>query len=326
MAEAYVSIAPRLPLDRLIGDLGSVPPTAPVAFSDRRTHRRASLGPEWSTRIAELDQGASYVEWANDFLIHLDDVSVSSWTCSDLSFRVFLRDLTSITFETGVGGSILPWWRVYDEKPRRFQFGDGHVQLGVAAAFRGEGHTNHLVSRRWLEFGPWALLRLENHDLTFCVFYDPDLTDAPEDIALAVDQAYPGHERMGISPVGGYLFGDHDYEGPIEGTYLTESRRFVRVVHGRDLSQREMLDAAAFRRDSRDTDTPIERFSYVFMEEEVAREHLHELWLRELECFAIIAGREVRLDEDYRPDRSPPDWAVAVEAKWQPILEELGSQ
>jgi hypothetical protein len=45
----------------------------------------------------------------------------------------------------------------------------------------------------------------------------------------------------------------------------------------------------------------------VFIEEEVARRHLHELWLRELEGWTCIDGNEGRLDDSdarLRP-RSP---------------------
>lgn len=320
-----VSISPVIPLDELVTQLGSLPQADPVAYALKRTLEIETLGPGWRSRLEEIERRAQHVKWSNGFILHFGD-GVSSWTYRDPLLEQLLRDLVALGFTVTSCGPLFDWRPAYRPKPRAFQFGAGHVRLGVMAGFMGVGHADHLVSRRWLEFGPWARLRLEDRDLTLCVFYDPDLSESPEDMTLAVEQAYPGHERMGISPVGGYLFGDHDYEGPIEGTYLTEPRRFVRVVHGRDVSQREMLDAAAFRRDSRDTDTPIERFSYVFMEEKVARRHLHELWLRELECYAIIAGQEVRLDEDYQPERSPPDWAVAVEAKWQPILEELANQ
>ncbi|HBE33637.1 MAG TPA: hypothetical protein DD990_20560, partial [Cyanobacteria bacterium UBA11368] len=45
-------------------------------------------------------------------------------------------------------------------------FIDGHGGHGWACAFKGEGH-NHLVSRRWLEYGPWRLLRDEENDISF---------------------------------------------------------------------------------------------------------------------------------------------------------------
>ena len=59
-------------------------------------------------------------------------------------------------------------------------------------------------------------------------------------------------------------------------------------------------------------DQPIESVAYVFISEADARRHLHELWLRELECWAFADGKEIRLDLDYRPEPpSPPGWATS---------------
>jgi hypothetical protein len=47
-----------------------------------------------------------------------------------------------------------------------------------------------------------------------------------------------------------------------------------------------------------------------------ARRYLHELWLRELECWCIDAqGREVRLDDGYQPERIVPEWVERVEGR-----------
>jgi len=89
------------------------------------------------------------------------------------------------------------------------------------------------------------------------------------------------------------------------------------VVHGRAVSQCEMLDACAARvYQPLGPDKPLAQVAYVFMTEDQARAYLHELWLRGLECWAIVEGREVRLDDSYEPGPPPkPDWVVEVEAR-----------
>jgi len=55
--------------------------------------------------------------------------------------------------------------------------------------------------------------------------------------------------------------------------------------------------------------------SFVFLEPERGLAHLHELWLRDLECWVVRGGRRERLDDAYHPDRAdlstvvwfPPD-------------------
>jgi hypothetical protein len=53
------------------------------------------------------------------------------------------------------------------------------------------------LSPRWLDFGPWRVIRRPN-DTTWIQFHDTDPAEAYE-------QAKVGHERMGISPTGGYI-------------------------------------------------------------------------------------------------------------------------
>ena len=53
---------------------------------------------------------------------------------------------------------------------------------------------------------------------------------------------------------------------------------------------------------------------FVFVHEGQARAHLHELWLRELECWVHDARGLRRLDADYHPTPTPPDWARRLDA------------
>src|SRR5690606_11851077 len=48
-------------------------------------------------------------------------------------------------------------------------FADMHYPHGWACAFKGPGH-DRLVSRRWLEHGPWRLIRDNENDVSFVQF------------------------------------------------------------------------------------------------------------------------------------------------------------
>jgi hypothetical protein len=162
------------------------------------------------------------------------------------------------------------------------------------------------VSRRWLEYGPWRLLRGEG-DLSFVQFHD---LAAGADEALA--QARPGQARMGIGETGGFLQDDYVYRADRTGLYDAAERKLVIAAAG-PVSQLAMRDACAARRARRnDEREPIERIAYMFISEALAREHLHDLWLRELECWALIDGKKVRLDESYRPAPTQPEWVARL--------------
>jgi hypothetical protein len=181
-------------------------------------------------------------------------------------------------------------------------FGDLHWSHGPFCAFKGAGHER-LVSRRWLEFGPWHLLQ-GKHDVSLVQFHELGV-----DAKTALQEAKPGHVRMGISPTGGFIQQPFSYRYGLKGRYLPALRKLDFVVNGRQVSEREMLEAAASRHDQiLGAEKPIRSVAYTFVVEEEAREHLHELWLHDLECWAIIEGKELRLDQDHHPDASLPDW------------------
>jgi hypothetical protein len=173
------------------------------------------------------------------------------------------------------------------------RFSADHFQLGWGCAFRGRGHDD-LVSRRWLDHGPWQLVR-QPDDLSIVQFHTLE-----DDSATALAQARPAHQRMGYSPTGGFLLADHEATHPLSGLYLPAHREHRIVIAHREVSELEMFDACTARRFAR-FPNPVERVTYVFADEANARRHLHELWLRELGCLAIIAGKDVRLDETYAP-------------------------
>jgi len=227
--------------------------------------------------------------------------------------------LEPVPFTVATFGSVFPdEWR--DIEHDTFGFANSHTRLGWGCAFKGAGH-DRLVSRRWLDFGPWRVMRCPG-DMTVVQFHDLALTDP----AAALAKALPGHERMGISESGGFIQGPSAAGRGIkyvvadklpEGLYDARTRTLEVVVPpGRTISQGEMQDACAYRLNKRhDKAKPIERIAYVFIDEENARAHLHELWLRELEVWTVDGGDKRRLDLDYNPKPAPPDWVRSLQGR-----------
>jgi hypothetical protein len=220
-----------------------------------------------------------------------------------------------LDFEICVFGSVFfdEWIKADYE---RWGIGRSHVDHGWGVLFRGKGHER-LVSRRWLDFGPWRVLRRPN-DSTFIQFHDLEIADPVE----AYEQAKSGHERMGNSPIGGYLA--WHMEGLLknagQGLYDPDTRSLhVVIAPGIEVTQAEMLRNAALRLHHRLTRpglNPIDQVAYVFIDMADARAHLHELWLRELECWAFNEqGQKVRLDLDYHPTPDPPAWVKRLDGR-----------
>jgi hypothetical protein len=235
-----------------------------------------------------------------------DHVVKASAPAADYNAARILKWLEGLPFSVASFGAIYSAWDFRDNFPGP-SFADLHFPLGWACAFQGLGHRR-LVSRRWLEFGPWRLIRGRN-DTSLVQFHD---LNADSDTAFA--QARPGHERMGISDSGGFLQSNYVYTYPVEGIYETEQRRLKILIHGRPVSQLEMTDACAARvNQALGPDRPLNSIAYVFADPDEAAAHLKELWLRELECWTFTQGREVRIDVDYSPPNDRPEWAHPVE-------------
>jgi hypothetical protein len=208
-----------------------------------------------------------------------------------------------------VGWIHTPEWVDMDVEP--FELGVGHVPHGWACAFRGAGH-DRLVSRRWLDFGPWRVIRRPG-DLTVVQFHD-----VAADPATAAQQALPGWERMGVSPTGGFLPSPYLVRTDVEGLYSAATRTLEIVVPpGGAVTQIQMRDACAMRvrhgvalADAK----PVDQVAYVFLEPAGARAHLHEMWLRELEVWQVDQHGKRRIDLDYQPaPPAPPAWVAALD-------------
>lgn len=215
-----------------------------------------------------------------------------------LSEATFLETLSSVPFEIASVGRFFDEWGnvAVDEDAYRAPGWSGwHFSMGWAAAFKGEGHER-LVSRRWLETGPWRLLRGPN-DTSLVIFHDLE-----SDAEAALAQAKSGHAQIGITDQTGFLQLPFAYRYDLNGLYDEHAQALKVVVHGRDLPARELLEWAAIRANQRlGGDKPIRVVRFVFPEESAARRHLGQLWRYGHECWAIIDGDEVRLDTDDMP-------------------------
>lgn len=201
--------------------------------------------------------------------------------------------LGDLPFELASFKSLHRWFRrpAYEA----LGFGGLHVDFGWGCMLKGAGHAR-LVSRRWLAHGPWQLARA-GADLSLVQFHD---LDAPMEDAYA--QAAPGHRLLGNTDDSGFLtLGAFRYRHDLAGRHDEAPRRRVIDVVGRDVSRREMLEACRARALPAEVGRPAgaaaDRVAFVFAEGDRARAHLRDLWLRELECWVITAGDEIRLDE-----------------------------
>ncbi|NJO56483.1 MAG: hypothetical protein HC834_09315 [Rhodospirillales bacterium] len=165
------------------------------------------------------------------------------------------------------------------------------------------------MSRRWLEAGPWRLVRDAAADLTLLQFHD---LEADEATALA--QAQPGHRLAGGTDEGGFIWSDFTFEVLKPAHYDRTHRTSVVLVQDREITPREMLEAAAARRIQPFPGISIDQVAFVFFDEAQARRQLRDLWLRGLECRALTPGGERRLDEDYVPEPvEVADWVKRVQ-------------
>ncbi|MCA9678655.1 MAG: hypothetical protein KC464_26745, partial [Myxococcales bacterium] len=106
----------------------------------------------------------------------------------------------------------------------------------------GERGHAQLVSRRWLDHGPWLLHRFAD-DISLIQFHDLDA-----DPATALAQALPGHRRLGDNDMGGWLRSSYTPKYETKGLYVASDQTLrIVVAPGRLISEREMLDACAER-------------------------------------------------------------------------------
>lgn len=176
----------------------------------------------------------------------------------------------------------------------------GHEPLGWGCLFKGSGH-DFFVSPRWLEHGPWLLER-DEPNISYVQLYD--LTSHGD---AAWQQGRRAMERL----ANGFYSSNMITYSELRGTYSPSERSFTFLAVDRGITPSVMNLLCRLRAKRRaDPSQPVERLVVTFTEERDARRHLHELWLREIECWALLSdGRRVRLDTDYiPPPRILPEW------------------
>lgn len=208
--------------------------------------------------------------------------------------------LGELDFDLASFSTLYREWQAIDPDYIPPGFTNRHRLHGAFAAIKGAGHRR-LVSDRWLDYCPIKLTR--RGDLSFVQFHD-----LKADAATSLQQAKPGHIALSSEPQGGFIKDGyllrHDFNGVLE-----ERRGVLKVtVLGRAVSPREMLDACAVRGEVKGK--RVNNVGFVFLDETEIGDHLHQLWLRGLECWTIRDGRELRLDDAYAPPPpTPPAWA-----------------
>ncbi|HTM22975.1 MAG TPA: hypothetical protein VL172_20775 [Kofleriaceae bacterium] len=296
-------------------------PPPPELSIDRH---RVAAGADWFERFAGRLTEELTARWdASQYLEIHRHSGITRLERRDIEVNplALVDRLASIPFEDGVVGvpafptypSILP--QLVAGRP----LAPGHQLTGWGMAFRGDGHQR-LVSRRWITHGgPWRVIR-GPRDTTLLQFHDLGLTDPH----VAWTQARPCLERLthaepGTSGSSGLVDTGGPPYRPLEGRYQPASRCLWVFAGAERITTTEMHWAAEerCRRRHAHGEPPLERIAFVFASPAAARAHLHDLWLRGLECWHEAgAGPLVRDDDGYEPTPPPaPAWVAAADAR-----------
>ncbi len=272
-------------------DYTKADPTKLIKWSEK------PVTPDWRARLLALEEIALYWERGQRIGVGREVIALSLERGAVADPSALLDLFSRLPLELACMTSLHDYWSEIDYYAPAI--GGEHAVLGWAIGVKGAGHERSFVSRRWLEHGPFLTLHGPN-DTTLVQFHD-----LAADGATALAQAKPGHEWI----VAGFLRKQHRYTHDIAGLYTKEDGLLRIVVNGRAITDDELVDACAARRDGRDDPAkPIVNIAYVFVDEREARANLEALWLRELECRVADGAGERRLDVDYQPAIAKPSW------------------
>ena len=290
-----------LPIYSALVAAGLVPDTLPQSVSVDTGSLPSPLGADWMQQALAKAEVELFARWTDDDFL---TVSVRSQLVKlgreslALTPEQLVDVLAGVPFELAALPTLHPSWTAGPPHARYNPpgFGDLHFRHGWAAALRGRGH-DRLVSRRWLDYGPWRTLR-GGGDTTLVQFHD---LGASSSDALA--QAKPGHVLLGAaSEKSGYIGPDYSFSPEARATYSPERRALQLTVAGRDPTPRELRDAAASRYlQSLGPERPIDEVRFIFIDEELARRSLQTLWLYGHRCVLAGPHEERALDADYVP-------------------------
>lgn len=298
---------------RTLGGTASGPdmPALARALLDALPHARATpvsaseglverpVPSDWRERVTAVEAGEIGVEWDGAKRLSRTEGAIAIDLPAEVprDAAAILGFLAPLPFELFVLSIIEDSWPENDYYAPAISA--DHALLGWGMVFKGAGHERSVVSRRWLEHGPFRVLR-GAEDTTLVQFHDLGVA-GPTSLA----QARPAHDWIAA----GFLRPKHRYKHDIAGVY-TRSDGLLRIlVDARSATDGELRDACAARRDrAGDHDKPIRNIAYVFVDEDEARGRLEALWLRGLECRVADGRGERRLDDRYQPAIAKPGW------------------
>lgn len=247
-----------------------------------------------------------FLKWNNIGTLSIirNNIVLMSLNSFDIEPNNVLSLLEKLPFEIASFETLYYEWYNPDNPYEAPSFGNGHVPHGWACAFKGEGFKR-LVSRRWLDFGPWKQ-HFGKNDTQLIQFHQ--LGESNE---TALMQAKKGHQLMGISSDGGFIQNDYVYHYDNKGLYDAKEKKIKIIVHGINISNRQLLDASAGKYYKIfGPEMPVDNVAYIFMDELLAEKHLHTIWLHGLECRTIRQGKEITLTDEYNPLPEKPDWVT----------------
>lgn len=302
-----------MPIHAALVAAGLVPAEPPQSVAVDTGALPAPVGADWMQQALSRAEVELFARWSDEDFV---TVSVRSKLVKlgraalELTPEQLVDVLAAVPFELAALPTLHPSWTAGPPHARYNPpgFGDLHFRHGWAALLRGRGH-DRLVSRRWLDYGPWRTLRAAS-DTTLVQFHD--LGAAAGD---ALAQAKPGHVLLGAaSEKSGYIGPDYSFSPEVRATYSPERRALQLVIAGREPTPRELRDAAASRcLQSLGPERPIDEVRFVFVDEELARRSLHTLWLYGHRCVLAGAHEERELDTDYAPpEPERPAWVRAL--------------
>lgn len=185
--------------------------------------------------------------------------------------------------------------------------GPGMPSLGWACYFKPSGLVR--IPSRWFEHGPWLTLKGPG-DVTLTAFHD-----LAADAETALEQAVACHEWMW------WGFAQEKYNKfycDLSGDYDASSRTHTIAVGERDFTEWEPFEANIARFESSfPHGKPVDKVAFVFKSQKQAEQHLHRLWLYEMQCWTETDGGErKRLDADYNPPKpEKPQWVTDLEGR-----------
>lgn len=205
--------------------------------------------------------------------------------------------LARVDFEAATGAPIRYW---DDRKGPAYTAPQGTVgtaPLGFGAAFKGRGHER-AMSRRWLDRGPWRVLRGAG-DTTFLQFHDERA-----DVATSLEQARPCHALMSDRDQAPLPLRDAYPAGKVAlgGIYRADERKLIVTVAGREVSRREMREAVATRTyQLLGEGKPVDNVCFRFADAAELDKALPDLWLYALEAELRDGAGVHRRDDGYTP-------------------------